>query len=252
MRRGVYLGALATALALVAGASGTSQSTGTLQLNAKLSAKWHLLPACPAGQPSSVSCYTFEGQAAMRGLGAVTERYGKTFDGACTKSLPEFMLIVAGKGDLTGTMTGPTCHTVPPIVVNLDIVITGGTGAYAGASGSIHITSAIFERAAGVGVSTDTYTGSLSVPGLEFDVTAPVLSGARSKTVRAPKGAKRARVRYLVSAQDAVDGAEHAACKPSSGAGFKVGRTRVTCAATDSSANTATASFTITVKPARH
>src|SRR3954465_9353531 len=99
MRRALSAGyVLALAMILVTGASGTSQSTGTLQPNAKLSAKWHFLPACPAGQPSTITCYTFDGQGAVPGLGAVTERYGKTYDGACAKSPPEFVLTVAGKG----------------------------------------------------------------------------------------------------------------------------------------------------------
>jgi hypothetical protein len=251
MRRAAYAGALAIALTLVAGASGTSQSTGTLQLKAKFSVKWHFLPACPAGQPSNVTCYSFDGQAVVPGLGRVTARYMKTFDGACARTPPDFVLTVAGKGDVSGTVTGPACGAVPPTQVTLDVTISGGTGTYAGASGSIQITSAIFERSAGVGVATDTYSGTLNVSGLEFDVTAPVLRGAHSMTVRAPKGARRVKVRYAVSAHDAVDGSEHAACKPSSGARFTIGRTRVTCTAMDSSANSGTARFTVTVKPTR-
>lgn len=251
MRRAAYVGALAIALTLVAGASGTSQSIGTLQLKAKFPIKWHFLPACPTGQPSNVTCYLFEGQALVPGLGRVTEKYLKTFDGQCARTLPDFVLTVAGKGDVSGTVTGPACGAVPPTQVTLDVTITRGTGTYAGASGSIQITSAIFERSAGVGVATDANAGTLNVSGLGFDVTAPVLSGARSMTVRASKGARRVKVRYAVSAHDAVDGSEHAACKPSSGARFRIGRTRVTCTAMDSSANSATARFTVTVKPAR-
>lgn len=252
MRRALSaVGMLAIAMTLVAGASGTNQANGTLQLKAKFPVKWHFLPACPTGQPSNVTCYSFDGQAVVPGLGRVTERYLKTYDGACARTLPDFVLTVAGKGDVSGTVTGPACGAVPPTQLTLDVTITGGTGTYAGASGSIQITSAVFERSAGVGVATDTYSGTLNVSGLEFDVTAPVLSGARAMTLRAPKGARRVKVRYAVSAHDAVDGAERAACKPSSGARFTIGRTRVTCTAMDSSANTATARFTVTVKPAR-
>lgn len=175
----------------------------------------------------------------------------KTFDGQCARTLPDFVVTVAGKGDLNGSVTGPACGAVPPTQLTLDATITGGTETYAGASGSIQITSAVFERVPGAGVATDTYSGTLSVPGLEFDVTAPVLSGARSKTVRAPKGAKRVKVRYVVTAKDAVDGSVATVCKLRSGAFFKIGRTTVTCRAQDSSANTATARFTVTVKPAR-
>ena len=63
---------------------------------------------------------------------------------------------------------------------------------------------------------------SLAVPGLEFDLTPPVISGAVNRTVRAPKRAKRVRVRYSVSARDPVDGVVSASCKPRSGSRFKV------------------------------
>jgi hypothetical protein len=132
----------------------------------------------------------------------------------------------------------------------MDVAFTviGGSGAYAGASGSGtlqhdgHLTSF---GAAG----TDTWTGTLDVPGLAFDVVAPTLSGARGKTVRAPLGNKTIWVRFTVTAQDDVDGSLPVACKPPSGGRFNVGRTRVTCSATDRSGNTTTAKFTVTVRP---
>jgi hypothetical protein len=94
----------------------------------------------------------------------------------------------------------------------------------------------------------DNWSGTLTVPGLEFDTTAPTISGAVSKTVRAPKRAKNVRVTYKVTAQDAVDGSAPVTCKPPSGGRFKVGRTTFACSATDSSGNTAMANFTVTVK----
>jgi HYR domain len=244
---------LALALALVVGASGTSQATGTLQLNSTFSAKWHRA-TCPAGVPSTLTCYPSEGQALVRGLGRVTATYMTTFDDGgtrCVRVLPDLLLTIAGKGSLTASMTGPACMAVPPSQSLFDAVITGGSGKYEGASGTIHIGSNSFERAPGEGVSTDAYTGMLNVSGLEFDLAAPVLSGAHSKTVRAPKGAKRVKVRYVVTAKDAVDGSVAAICKLRSGGFFKIGRTAVTCTAQDSSANTARARFTVTVKPSR-
>lgn len=32
------------------------------------------------------------------GLGSVTEKYMKTFDGQCVRTLPDFVVTVAGKG----------------------------------------------------------------------------------------------------------------------------------------------------------
>jgi hypothetical protein len=98
---------------------------------------------------------------------------------------------------------------------------------------------------------TDTWAGTLVVPGLEFDLTAPTIRGAVSKTVRAPRGARRVRVRYAVSAEDAVDGGVPVTCTPKSGARFPIGRTRVQCSATDSSGNTSTTSFVVTVRAPR-
>ena len=98
---------------------------------------------------------------------------------------------------------------------------------------------------------TETWTGTLEVPGLEFDVTRPTLSGAVNKTVRAPRRAERVRVRFTVTAKDAVDGSVPGRCRPRSGNRFKLGKTRVTCAATDKSGNTATAKFIVTVRARR-
>ena len=66
--------------------------------------------------------------------------------------------------------------------------------------------------------------------------------------VRARKGAKSARVAFRVTAQDDRDGQLGVTCVPKSGSGFKIGRTRVACRATDSSANTASSTFTVTVR----
>ncbi|MBA3366549.1 MAG: HYR domain-containing protein [Actinobacteria bacterium] len=97
----------------------------------------------------------------------------------------------------------------------------------------------------------DTWVFTLIVPGLELDLTAPTLGGAASKTVRAPKGVKRVRVLYRVTARDDVDGAVPVSCSPKSGSRFKVGRTVVKCSATDKSASAQTAKFTVNVKASR-
>jgi hypothetical protein len=50
---------------------------------------------------------------------------------------------------------------------------------------------------------------------------------------------------------DGVDGAVPVSCQPRPGRRFPLGKTIVRCAATDSSGNTATAGFTVTVKRRR-
>jgi hypothetical protein len=127
-----------------------------------------------------------------------------------------------------------------------DFTITGGTGSYEGASGSGTV-----ERSLSGGTGIETWNATLDVPGLEFDLTPPTLS-VSDKVVRAPKHAKRVRVKYKVTASDNVDTEVHASCEPASGSRFKVGRsTTVTCSVTDTSANSATAAFRVTVKRGR-
>src|SRR4029079_6444173 len=81
----------------------------------------------------------------------------------------------------------------------------------------------------------DTWSGTLLVPGLNFDLTPPTLSGAANKVVRAPRGRKRLRVNFNVTALDDLDGTVAVSCTPKPGSLFKLGRTAVTCSATDTS-----------------
>lgn len=70
------------------------------------------------------------------------------------------------------------------------------------------------------------------------DIDAPVVT-VDDLTVRA-KDKKGARVTYAATAQDVTDGTLPVTCTPASGSLFPVGRTTVTCSATDSAGNTGT------------
>ncbi|MFE7105801.1 VWA domain-containing protein [Streptomyces sp. NPDC057575] len=70
------------------------------------------------------------------------------------------------------------------------------------------------------------------------DIDAPVVT-VDDLTVRA-KDKNGARVTYDATAQDATDGTLPVTCTPDSGSLFPVGRTTVTCSATDSAGNTGT------------
>ncbi|MGW2178001.1 HYR domain-containing protein [Streptomyces sp. NPDC001732] len=70
------------------------------------------------------------------------------------------------------------------------------------------------------------------------DIDAPVVT-VDDLTVRA-KDDEGARVTYGATAQDATDGTLPVTCTPASGSLFPVGRTTVTCSATDSAGNTGT------------
>jgi hypothetical protein len=157
-------------------------------------------------------------------------------------------LVVKGKGELHFALVeGAQCVDLEPVRDEpQNFTITGGTGSYQGASGSGTV-----ERSIGGSVGSETWTGTLVATGVEFDVTPPTLSGATSKTVRAPRGAKSIRVTYKVRASDNADSRVPVTCRPRSGSRFVIGRTVVKCSATDSSANTANASFRITVRPSR-
>jgi hypothetical protein len=232
---------------------------GTFTLAAELPVRYPPT-ACPPGTPSSIECYARTGSEIIRGLGNVTETYPYFVDGSpagCAgdevRVLPATVrLSVIGKGEIALRVQGSGClPRVPPAPVQgvETFTITGGSGRYAGASGGGTIAHASYGPPDWSG--RDTWSGMLVVPGLDFDLTAPILTGVRNRTVRAPRGKERVRVKYAVSARDEVDGAIRAACQPRSGSRFRIGRTRVRCSATDTSGNTSTGAFIVTVKRAR-
>jgi hypothetical protein len=249
---------LATTAVPIAG-GGASKPSGTLNLRAVLQFV-SVRADCPAGTPDVVICHSRTGEGTVPGLGRITESYVFMADNRPCSSAAYKVLAyparfsVEGKGDLLLTLAEtPDC--VPELAVpgaTQAFTVTGGTGAFVGASGSGTLT-----RVAGLPglnvMGEDTWTGTLVVPGLEFEIdrVAPKITGATSKTVRAPRKAKRLRVTYKVTATDDVDGPVAVSCRPASGSRFKIGRTIVTCSATDRSGNTATARFTVTVRRSR-
>ena len=81
------------------------------------------------------------------------------------------------------------------------------------------------------------------------DTTPPVLSLPADETVEAT-GPTGAVVSFAATAKDDVDPSPTVSCTPPSGSMFAIGTTTVSCTATDASGNSATGSFTITVKGA--
>jgi hypothetical protein len=250
---------LIAAVALPVGASSAAkQSSVTLNVNTTVGSSYRFgRQYCPPGTPSTTGdCVEFTGAAGIPGLGRATVTYVKSFDTTiCPSGVVQqrtALVEVAGKGRLEIAMDFPVCSDVAPSSVVNRGTIAGGTGIYAGASGSFQFASTVNAASCGGsgcrGTSMDTWTGSLAVPGREFDLTPPVFQPVTSKRVQAPRKAKTVRVRYAPQAQDAVDGPMPVTCKPSSGSRFKVGRTtRVSCSAEDTSANVATTSFSVRV-----
>jgi hypothetical protein len=202
------------------------------------------------------------GTGIVRGLGTVSESYlypVETNAASCPAGFFRILsytarFTVAGKGEIEIAVPGSTeCLSIDQVLrpTYPPFTIRGGTGAYADASGNGTLDHAVRFTAPGAAAGTDTWVGTLFVPGLEFDVNPPILKGIVSKTVRAPRGAKRVRVTYGVTARDEVGGAVTVSCQPRSGSRFSIGRTVVNCSATDGSGNTATAKFTIIVKARR-
>jgi hypothetical protein len=265
---------LLAAVALAAAALPTRAATGTdthtptsvagmtasLALRAELRLVSRLGGACPPGVPATTECPSRTGAGPAPGLGGASVMYSYLVDlghPACSAGSVRVLgypvrFTVAGKGELQIAVaeSNDCVSQEAGRSVGQSFMITGGTGTYAGASGSGTVTRALGPTDGGA-AGTETWTGTLIVPGLEFDVTRPTISGAANKVVRATRGAKTARVVFRVTAQDDRDGALAASCLPRSGSKFHVGRTRVSCSATDTSANTATVVFAVRVRRAR-
>ena len=229
-----------------------ARTAGTLTLSHAALAGGINQVDCPPGTGSSTACFHVTGTAVVPGLGVVAEDYLNFVedpDSSCERWHSNPVLMVHGKGTIDLSVHPPNGCVVPTTGVlngSLAFTVTGGSGAYAGASGQ-----GTLESRGGPGTTgrnTDTFGGSLTVAGSVFDLTRPVLSGAISKTVQAPKGSSAVRVIYKVTARDPGHGSVGVLCKPRSGSRFKLGRTSVLCSATDGSGNKATARFTITVK----
>ena len=252
-KRRLALAVLTTALVAAAtvqvasGVAKTGAAMGSLTFEAVLAMTSTSGPCPPGSPPQADLCAARKGSGTFRGLGEVSETY--TFfvqEGDCDRVFETTVrLEVAGKGELQLAVDRYRGECISS-ALNLSraFTITGGSGIYAGASGG----GTVNHQAQPGSVGRDTWTGSLNVPGLEFDVTPPTLSGVVNKTVRARMGSKRVRVTYRVTASDAVDGSVPVSCQPRSGSRFKIGRTFVKCSATDTSANAKAGRFRVTVK----
>ena len=79
------------------------------------------------------------------------------------------------------------------------------------------------------------------------DTTPPEITCPSNITVNNDSGVCGAVVIYTTTASDSCDGNSTITCTPASGSTFDVGTTTVNCKATDSSGNTASCSFDVTV-----
>ena len=257
---------LVVGLATVAGiaaspVAGVTTATGTLTMNTSLILASRS-SSC-GSNTAATACDARSDNGLFPGLGSATASY--TFpwvEGApCPADFGKALaytvqLEVAGKGAIEVSVSDATDCVLIGETIGMQtqsFTITGGTGIYAGASGS-----GTLARALG-GISQDgsehgyeTWHGTLIVPGLSFDLAPPKIIGANSRTIVVRRRTRKVRVRYVVTATDDVDGPVPATCKPRSGHRFHIGRTTVLCSATDTSGNPATARFRITVRRRHH
>ena len=183
--------------------SSTTAETGSLALEATFKMISGDVP-CPTGTPENIGCHPRTGEGSAPGLGKVSETYMErverqpadcgAFDSNHALGATAHFT-VAGRGEIELSYGGSAACLTPiqALILPRPFVITGGSGVYAGASGSgtlMHRADFTNTGAAG----TDTWSGTLLVPGLTFDVTPPRLTGSINKTVRAPRRAKRVRV----------------------------------------------------------
>jgi HYR domain len=215
--------------------------------------------ACPSGYPSSAECHSrTAGPVAVSGLGFVSQSYVAAVDlvpvgcPAGTQKILSYpsRLIVKDRGQIfIAVAASSTCADVgvPLLSVAQSFTITGGTGAFAGASGSGVVSRTHVGCCPGFG--TDNWNGTITAPGFVVDLRPPTIRGAHNRVVHAAAPAKRIPVKYRVSALDAVDGALRPTCRTRSGSRFRVGRrTTVRCSVSDRSANLSRAEFRVTVR----
>jgi HYR domain-containing protein len=235
-------------------------SAGTFPLH--LAIRWGSTDPvpCPSGYPSATECHPRSGgPAAVPGFGFVSEAYLAPVDlapSACPSGDQQILgyparLVVKGRGEISLSVAASSQCAQPGtdlLNVSQSFQITGGTGAFAGASGS----GVVSRSGTGFGVhgfGIDHWDGTITAPAWDaIDLTPPRIRGATKKVLHASPTGHRVRVLYRVTATDAVDGKVPVRCKPKSGTRFKVGRTRVRCTATDLSANRAHATFLVTVR----
>lgn len=249
-KKGVLIFAVLAGLSAVP--VGASES-GSLAIGARLRTTGDHNPTCPAGTADNVECHVHSDNGLVAGLGAVSTSYFFRVDvrqPECIRVLGyPVTLTVAGKGslDLAVNPVEGCLSAEAALSASQSFTIVGGSGLYTAARGTGTISRHLTNQPAAV-VGTETFAGTLIVPGVDFDTTKPTLSGATSRRVHARRGATRARVRYRVTAFDDRDGSLPVTCRPPSGTTFRIGRTTVTCSAVDTSGNKATARFVVSVR----
>ncbi|MBA2638516.1 MAG: HYR domain-containing protein [Nocardioidaceae bacterium] len=142
-------------------------------------------------------------------------------------------------GNDAATVTYPDATATDLVDGNLAASCTPASGTKF-ALGTTTVTCTATDAAGNIG--RNTFTVEVQ------DVTKPIVTVPRDKTIEAT-GANGATVFYgAVTAEDDVDGVIDATCSKTSGTVFPLGTTKVTCSATDKAGNIGDSFFTVTVE----
>jgi hypothetical protein len=236
----------------------------TFTARTKFSSGWTADPctqALPQGADHQL-CFNHKATPLVPGLGRISLSFTVWqiyyFPDCVHLSVAEGSVVTSGKGTLhfAGAKTGCAGSTSDGNLVlkgQVPVSVTGGDGDFVDGSGqgALTILSTGTATNTSAGPGTGEFNLALDLPNGTFDITPPTISGKGSKHVRVSRKAQRARVAYRVTAHDAVDGRVPVSCKPRLSSSFRIGRTKVTCSATDRSANKATVHFTVSVVRAK-
>jgi hypothetical protein len=240
--------AVLSAATAVAFALAGSAAASSLSVDRVFPGVWEVAECTEGG--AQARCFLVDVGGLVPGLGrvAVHERVLQSGDVGADLCEPQvrYGTITTPRGAIEYLARGIDCPATRELnggyrAVVVEWEVVAGTGAYVGVTGG---------GAASVRPEEDAvflhFHGALEVPGLEFDTTPPVFSGAPGPI--AVRSGTAASVRYkLPAAVDATDGAVPVTCAPASGSRFRVGRTIVRCQAVDASGNVAAASFAVVV-----
>lgn len=266
MKRARLAGIVLAGLVAVAAAASVSRAGAaeTFTAHTDFSSGWTADPctqALPQGADHQL-CFNHKATPLVSGLGRVSLSFTVWqvyfFPDCVHLSVADGSVATSSKGTLhfAGTKTGCAGSLSDGNLVlkgQVPVSVTGGDGDFVNGSGqgALTLLSTGTATNTSAGPATGEFKLALDLPNGTFDITAPTISGAISKHVRVPRKAQRARVPYRVTAHDSVDGHVPVSCKPRVSSSFRIGRTKVTCSATDRSANKATVRFTVTVARAK-